>query len=86
MLALFFRGLALWLGYLGCSAMDYWDSLYFLGPPGPVRLRQSIPPLLGQTLSARSSGALPTNLKANSSGSNRIRPFRNSGVNSNIVL
>jgi hypothetical protein len=30
MLALFFRGLALWLGYLGCSILGDWDSLYFL--------------------------------------------------------
>jgi hypothetical protein len=44
MLALFFRGLALWLGYLGCSAMDYWDSLYFLEPRGLVRLRQGVTP------------------------------------------
>jgi hypothetical protein len=27
--ALFFCGLVLWLGYLGCPATGYWDSLYF---------------------------------------------------------
>lgn len=32
MLALFFRGLVLWLGYLGCSILGDWDSLYFLSP------------------------------------------------------
>ena len=46
MLALLFRGLVLWLGYLGCSIMDYWDSLYFLEPPGPVRVRRDITPFV----------------------------------------
>jgi hypothetical protein len=31
--ALFFRGLVLWLGYLGCSILGDWDSLYFFGIP-----------------------------------------------------
>jgi hypothetical protein len=30
-------GLASWLGYLGCSAMGDWDSLYFLTLSHPAK-------------------------------------------------
>ena len=35
-----FRGLVLWLGYLGCSILGDWDSLYFLDLSIPASRRR----------------------------------------------
>lgn len=40
--ALLICGLVLWLGYLGCSAMGDWDSLYILASSHPAVIRPRI--------------------------------------------